>query len=123
MSVAATDRGSGRRRGADGAVDARHNLRMFWHPSRARGVRRLACRVLFCESGWRRTLQQQGTTGSSPTAGRRRGKLMACVGLRFLRAREAASPLFFFANPVGGERCSSKELRGHRRLLAGAAAS
>ena len=34
------------------------------------------------------------------------------MGFCFLRAREAASPLFFFANPVGGERCSSKELRG-----------
>ena len=47
----------------------------------------------------------------------------ACVGLRFLRAREAASPLFFFAKPVGGERWSSEELRGRCRLLAAAAAS
>ncbi|MGA8902465.1 hypothetical protein [Bradyrhizobium sp.] len=31
------------------------------------------------------------------TAGRSRGKLM---GFYFIRAREAAAPLFFFANPV-----------------------
>ena len=47
----------------------------------------------------------------------------ACAGLYFLRAREAASPLFFFVNPVGGERWSSEELRGRCRRLAGAAAS
>ena len=35
-----------------------------------------ACRVLFCQSGWRRTLEQRGATGSMATAGRSRGALM-----------------------------------------------
>ena len=84
--------------------------------------------------------------GPSPTAGRSRCVVMvasalksasetapalrvatfgrpACMGLRFPHAREAASPLFFFANPVGGERWSSEQLRGRCRRLAAAAAS
>ena len=59
-------------------------------------------------------LEQRGATGSMPTAGRRRGKLM---GFYFLRAREAAAPLFFFTNPVAALRWSSEELRGRCRRL------
>ncbi len=43
------------------------------------------------------------------------------TGLRFTHAREAASSLFFFANPVGG--APLEQLRGRCRLLASAAAS
>ena len=45
----------------------------------------------------------------------------------FTRTREAfaasALPLFVFANPVGGERCSSEQLWGRCQRLAAAAAS
>ena len=47
----------------------------------------------------------------------------ACAGLRFIRAREAAAPLFFLANPVGSEARERRGATGSGRLLAAAAAS
>ena len=73
----------------------------FALPTRARGG---VAAVLFCESGWRRTLEQRGATGSMPTAGRRRGELMGIGGLLALDSEPAHWCLYPLARVARGRR-------------------
>ena len=87
-----------KRRGLAGRLRPRMGFLLL---TRARGG---VAAVLFCESGWRRTLQQQGTTGSSPTAGRRRGKLMGIGRLLALDSEPAHWCLYPLARVARGRR-------------------